>query len=146
MLLKGLKVVDFSAYIAGPGAACILGDWGADVIKVERPGGDTMRHVFGDHKSDLGANPIFDLDNRGKRGIVLEEEKAAPVVEEPRGQRQQPKRKDRAGAPRPQGTGQAKPTTRPSTSATIASAYGRGPNIWARRPSPVALASCASFS
>lgn len=72
MLLKGLKVVDFSAYIAGPGAACILGDWGADVIKVERPGGDTMRHVFGDHKSDLGANPIFDLDNRGKRGIVLD--------------------------------------------------------------------------
>ena len=49
-----------------------------------------------------------------KRGIVLEEEKAAPVVEEPRGQRQQPKRKDRAGAPRPQGTGQAKPTTRPA--------------------------------
>lgn len=72
MLLKGLKVVDFSAYIAGPGAACILGDWGADVIKVERPGGDSMRHVFGDHKSDLGANPIFDLDNRGKRGVVLD--------------------------------------------------------------------------
>ncbi|MGZ6020548.1 MAG: CoA transferase, partial [Phenylobacterium sp.] len=29
MLLKGLKVVDFTAYIAGPGAAAILGDWGA---------------------------------------------------------------------------------------------------------------------
>ena len=72
MLLKGLKVIDFSAYIAGPGAACILGDWGAEVIKVERPGGDSMRHVFGDLKSDLGANPIFDLDNRGKRGIVLD--------------------------------------------------------------------------
>ena len=72
MLLKGLKIVDFSAYIAGPGAACILGDWGAEVIKVERPGGDSMRHVFGDHKNDLGANPIFDLDNRGKRGIVLD--------------------------------------------------------------------------
>ena len=72
MLLKGLKIVDFSAYIAGPGAACILGDWGAEVIKVERPGGDSMRHVFGDHNSDLGANPIFDLDNRGKRGIVLD--------------------------------------------------------------------------
>lgn len=72
MLLKGLKIVDFSAYIAGPGAACILGDWGAEVIKVERPGGDSMRHVFGDHNTDLGANPIFDLDNRGKRGIVLD--------------------------------------------------------------------------
>ena len=72
MLLKGLKIVDFSAYIAGPGAACILGDWGAEVIKVERPGGDSMRHVFGDHNTDLGANPIFDLDNRGKRGIVID--------------------------------------------------------------------------
>lgn len=49
-----------------------------------------------------------------KRGIVLEEEKPAPVVEEPRGQRVQPKRKDRAGGPRPQGTGQGKPTARPA--------------------------------
>lgn len=72
MLLQGLKVVDFTAYIAGPGAACILGDWGADVIKVERPGGDSMRHIFADLKTDLGANPTFDLDNRGKRSIVLD--------------------------------------------------------------------------
>ncbi len=72
MLLKGLKVVDFTAYIAGPGAAAILGDWGADVVKVERPEGDAMRHIFGDLKTDLGANPTFDVDNRGKRGIVLD--------------------------------------------------------------------------
>lgn len=72
MLLKGLKVVDFSAYIAGPGAAGILSDWGADVIKVERPGGDSMRHTFADTKSQLTGNPVFDLDNRGKRGIVLD--------------------------------------------------------------------------
>lgn len=72
MLLKGLKVVDFTAYIAGPGAAAILGDWGADVIKVERPEGDAMRHIFGDLKTDLGANPTFDVDNRGKRGMVLD--------------------------------------------------------------------------
>jgi len=72
VLLKGLKVVDFTSYIAGPGAACILGDWGADVIKVERPGGDSMRHIFADLKTDLGSNPTFDLDNRGKRGVVLD--------------------------------------------------------------------------
>lgn len=77
MLLKGLKVVDFTAYIAGPGAAAILGDWGAEVIKVERPGGDNMRHVFADLKNDLGANPTFELDNRGKRGIVLDITKPA---------------------------------------------------------------------
>ncbi|HEY8614696.1 CoA transferase [Phenylobacterium sp.] len=72
MLLQGLKVVDFSAYIAGPGAAGILCDWGADVVKVERPGGDAMRHTLADTKSQLSGNPVFDLDNRGKRGVVLD--------------------------------------------------------------------------
>ena len=72
MLLKGLKVVDFSSYIAGPGAAGILADWGADVIKVERPEGDNMRHVFADLKTDLGSNPTFEMDNRGKRAVVLD--------------------------------------------------------------------------
>ncbi|HEX2818464.1 MAG TPA: CoA transferase, partial [Phenylobacterium sp.] len=72
MLLKGLKVVEFASYIAAPGAACMLGDWGADVIKVERPGGDSMRHVFADVKSELNGNPTFDLDNRGKRAVVLD--------------------------------------------------------------------------
>ncbi len=71
MLLTGLKVVEFASYIAGPGAACILGDWGADVIKVERPGGDAMRHAFADVSGDIG-NPTFDLDNRGKRAVVLD--------------------------------------------------------------------------
>lgn len=77
MLLQGLKVVDFTAYIAGPGTAAILGDWGAEVVKVERPGGDNMRHVFADLKNDLGANPTFEVDNRGKRGIVLDITKPA---------------------------------------------------------------------
>jgi len=77
VLLKGLKVIDFTSYIAGPGAACILSDWGADVIKVERPGGDTMRHAFADLKNDIGSNPTFDVDNRGKRGVVLDIAKPA---------------------------------------------------------------------
>ncbi len=77
MLLQGLKVVDFSAYIAGPGAAGILADWGADVVKVERPGGDAMRHVFADLATQIGANPTFEMDNRGKRGIVLDITKTA---------------------------------------------------------------------
>ncbi len=77
MLLRGVKVVEFASYIAAPAAACMLGDWGADVIKVERPGGDSMRHVFADVKSELKGNPTFDLDNRGKRGIVLDITKPA---------------------------------------------------------------------
>jgi crotonobetainyl-CoA:carnitine CoA-transferase CaiB-like acyl-CoA transferase len=72
VLLKGLKVVEFASYIAAPGAACMLGDWGAEVIKVERPGGDSMRHVFADLKTELAGNPTFDLDNRGKRAVVLD--------------------------------------------------------------------------
>lgn len=72
MLLQGLKVVEFASYIAAPGAAGILADWGAEVIKVERPEGDPMRHVFGDAKNELSGNPTFGLDNRGKRAVVLD--------------------------------------------------------------------------
>jgi crotonobetainyl-CoA:carnitine CoA-transferase CaiB-like acyl-CoA transferase len=72
VLLQGLKVVEFASYIAAPGAAGVLGDWGADVVKVERPGGDAMHHAFADLKTELAGNPTFDMDNRGKRGIVLD--------------------------------------------------------------------------
>lgn len=72
VLLQGLKVVEFASYIAAPGAAGVLADWGAEVIKVERPEGDPMRHVFGDAKSALSGNPTFGLDNRGKRAVVLD--------------------------------------------------------------------------
>lgn len=72
MLLQGLRVIEFAGYIAAPGAGCVLGDWGADVIKVERPGGDPMRNAFADLNTEPGANPIFELDNRGKRSIVLD--------------------------------------------------------------------------
>lgn len=72
MLLQGLKVVEFASYIAAPGAAGVLADWGAEVVKVERPDGDPMRHVFGDARNEVAGNPTFGLDNRGKRGIVLD--------------------------------------------------------------------------
>jgi len=72
VVLKGLKVVEFASYIAAPGAAGILADWGAEVIKVERPQGDPMRNVFADAKSDITVNPTFDLDNRGKRAVALD--------------------------------------------------------------------------
>ena len=77
MLLKGLKVVEFASYIAAPGAAGILADWGAEVIKVERPEGDPMRHVFADNAATIVGNPTFALDNRGKRAVVLDISKPA---------------------------------------------------------------------
>ena len=42
-ILSGLKVVDLASFIAGPSAAVILSDFGADVIKVEPPKGDMWR-------------------------------------------------------------------------------------------------------
>jgi crotonobetainyl-CoA:carnitine CoA-transferase CaiB-like acyl-CoA transferase len=72
MLLKGLKVVEYATYIAAPGAGGLLSDWGADVIKIEPPGGDPIRGFFSSIGSDLTDNPVFDLDNRGKRSIIID--------------------------------------------------------------------------
>ena len=51
-IFSGLKVVDLASFIAGPGAATILSDFGAEVIKVEPPGlGDPYRHRLQDAAS-----------------------------------------------------------------------------------------------
>ncbi len=71
-MLEGLRVVELATYIAAPGAAGIMADWGAEVIKVESPEGDPMRRFFDTIASDQNANPIFELDNRGKRAVVLD--------------------------------------------------------------------------
>ena len=70
--LEGYRVVELGIWVAGPAAASMLGEWGADVVKVESPGGDpnrfTLRHVG----VDAARSPAFDLDNRDKRGVVLD--------------------------------------------------------------------------
>ena len=73
-IFSGLKVVDLASFIAGPGAATILSDYGADVIKVEPPGsGDPHRHTF-----QLAPQPrsndnyAWHLDIRNKRGMSLD--------------------------------------------------------------------------
>jgi crotonobetainyl-CoA:carnitine CoA-transferase CaiB-like acyl-CoA transferase len=70
VMLEGLKVVEFATYVAAPGCAAIMSDWGADVIKIESAGGDPMRTFFPDTEESPG-NPVFTMDNRGKRGVVL---------------------------------------------------------------------------
>jgi crotonobetainyl-CoA:carnitine CoA-transferase CaiB-like acyl-CoA transferase len=72
MLLNGLKVVEYATYIAAPGCAGILADWGADVIKIEPPGGDPIRLFFESIGTDISANPVFEFDNRGKRAISID--------------------------------------------------------------------------
>jgi crotonobetainyl-CoA:carnitine CoA-transferase CaiB-like acyl-CoA transferase len=72
MLLAGLKVIEYATYIAAPGAGGLMADWGADVIKIEPPGGDPIRRFFDTIGSDIAENPVFDLDNRGKRSIIID--------------------------------------------------------------------------
>ncbi|HYG26182.1 MAG TPA: CaiB/BaiF CoA-transferase family protein [Caulobacteraceae bacterium] len=71
-MLEGLKVVELATYIAAPGAGGIMADWGAEVVKIEPPRGDPMRQFFDTLGSDQDSNPVFELDNRGKRGVVLD--------------------------------------------------------------------------
>ena len=70
--MEGIKVVEMGVWVAGPSAAAILCDWGADVVKIEPPTGDPFRGLFA---SALGAavaiNPPFEIDNRGKRSVCL---------------------------------------------------------------------------
>src|SRR5260370_22370217 len=72
-IFSGLKVVDFASFIAGPSAAVILSDFGADVIKVEPPTGDTWRigHKIPPQPQSKDPYP-FHLQNRNKRGIALD--------------------------------------------------------------------------
>jgi crotonobetainyl-CoA:carnitine CoA-transferase CaiB-like acyl-CoA transferase len=71
--LEGVKVVEMGVWVAGPSAAAILADWGADVVKIEPPNGDPFRGLFA---NALGAavpiNPPFEIDNRGKRSVCLD--------------------------------------------------------------------------
>lgn len=71
MLLEGLKVVEWSTWVAGPGCAGVMADWGADVVKVESAAGDATRAFFPDTAESPG-NPVFSMENRGKRGVVLD--------------------------------------------------------------------------
>lgn len=70
-MLEGLKVVELATFIAGPAAAGMMADWGATVIKVEAPGGDSIRWNRPPAREG-GSSPIFEMDNRGKRSIVAD--------------------------------------------------------------------------
>jgi formyl-CoA transferase len=71
-IFSGLKVVDFASFVAGPGAAVILSDFGADVVKVEAPNGDLWRHAHQIPPMPPAKEAYpFHLANRNKRGLVL---------------------------------------------------------------------------
>ena len=70
--LAGVRVVELGIWVAAPAAAAMLADWGADIVKVEPPGGDPNRRTLRHVGHDADAEPPFELDNRGKRSVVLD--------------------------------------------------------------------------
>ncbi|KUM99546.1 hypothetical protein AQI95_38080 [Streptomyces yokosukanensis] len=85
-LLEGLHVVDLASFIAGPAACTVLGDFGADVVKVEPPRvGDAYRSLsrVPPNPHVEGVNYPWQLDNRNKRSIALDLKSAGaqPVLQ-----------------------------------------------------------------
>src|SRR2546428_256994 len=69
----GLRVIDAASWIAGPVATTILADFGADVVKIEPPDGDTYRHRSGGPGvPESPYNYRWIVDNRTKRGLALD--------------------------------------------------------------------------
>lgn len=67
--LEGVRVLDFTSMVAGPVATMMLGDQGAEVIKIEPPRGDLMRHLS---QSRNGMSAFFLCCNRNKRSLVVD--------------------------------------------------------------------------
>jgi crotonobetainyl-CoA:carnitine CoA-transferase CaiB-like acyl-CoA transferase len=83
-IFSGLKVVDLASFVAGPGAAVILSDFGADVIKVEPPQGDLWRIAHKIPPQPMAKDAYaWHLNNRNKRGMTLDlkSTNATPVLE-----------------------------------------------------------------
>ena len=68
--LEGIRIVDLSTVVLGPWASQMLGDMGADVIKIETPTGDLTRNIGPGRNPEMGS--LFMATNRNKRSLVLD--------------------------------------------------------------------------
>ncbi|MBV8619191.1 MAG: CoA transferase [Curvibacter sp.] len=73
--LAGIRVLDLSSVVFGPLASQVLGDYGAEVIKIEPPGGDSTRHTG--PAAEAGMSAMFLGCNRNKKSVVLDLKQAA---------------------------------------------------------------------
>jgi len=69
--LEGIKVLDFSTVFAGPHCGQLLGDYGAEVIKIEPIAGDDARNWKPLHRGSEGAGTLFFVVNRNKKSLVV---------------------------------------------------------------------------
>jgi len=69
--LAGIRIVEMTSVVLGPYACQMLGDLGADIIKIEPPGGDTNRNL-GPHRGNADMASLFLTCNRNKRSVVLD--------------------------------------------------------------------------
>jgi crotonobetainyl-CoA:carnitine CoA-transferase CaiB-like acyl-CoA transferase len=69
--LQGIRVLDWTAWQAGPIATSLMADMGAEVIKIEPPEGEPGRGMLKMYGADLPLNFYYQNQNRGKKGIVL---------------------------------------------------------------------------
>jgi crotonobetainyl-CoA:carnitine CoA-transferase CaiB-like acyl-CoA transferase len=73
--LAGIRVVEVAHFVAVPAAGALLADLGADVVKVELPGGEIYRRGrprLSGYDCDFPENPPFQMDNKGKRSLALD--------------------------------------------------------------------------
>ncbi len=71
--LSGIRVIEIANYVAAPSVGALMADLGADVVKVEPPGGEVMRGVIAAVQDGAPRlNYLFELENRGKRSVTID--------------------------------------------------------------------------